>query len=194
MALAKKTFVLDVKDCKVFPITADSATAYTVGTGIDVPTVQSAKFDFEVDEKELYGDEQIRDIFTKCKKVTWSVDYGEMSLDLQAAIMGGAVVESGTTPSQKERFGYSLGVNDTYFQLAFKSDYADSTGADIADLHTYIMKCKINANSFEAKSEEYGTLTFGGTGINTNYEFAAGKALYIDLNETDTALTAIVSP
>ena len=183
---------LALKDCKIFPITKDDSTGYTVGTAIDVPTVQSVKFDFEIDEKELYGDEEIKDIYTKAKKVTWSVDYGEMSLDLQAAILGGSVVASGQTPNQKNTFGYSLGVNKQYFQLAFKSDYTNEL-EDVADLHVNIMKCKISADSFEAKSEEYGTLTFGGSRINTTNELSAGKALYITLNETDTNLTAIVS-
>lgn len=193
MAIAKKTFTLGIDDCKVFPITADSSTAYTVGTGIDVPTAQSFSLEFEVDEKELYGDEKIRDIYTKCKKINWSVDYGELDLDLQAAIMGGAVVSSGSTPNQKNRFGYSLGANDKYFQLGVKVNYTDELGGDVDDIHFYLMKCKINANSFTAASEEYGTLTFGGTGINTTNVLSAGQALYIDTNETAGELTAIVS-
>lgn len=193
MAIGTKTFTLGVNDCKVFPITTDTVTAYEVGTGIDVPTVKSVKFDFEVDEKELYGDEEVRDIYSKCKKVTWSVEYGEMALDLQAAIMGGATVASGVTPNQKNRFGYTLGVNDNYFQLAFKTDYTDELGSTVDDMHVYIMKCKINANSFEGSAEEYGTLSFGGTGINTNNVLSAGRALYIDVNETAAALTAIES-
>lgn len=192
MALAKKTFALGADDCKVFPITADTAVAYTCGTGIDVPTVQGFSIEFEIDEKELYGDEEIRDIYSKCKKINWSVDYGELDLDLQAAIMGGAVVASGSTPNQQSRFGYTLGVNDAYFQLAFQVKYTNSLG-DVEDLHFNIMKAKINANSFTASSEEYATLKFGGTGINTTNVLSAGQALYIDMNETETALSAIVS-
>lgn len=192
MALAKKTFTLGADDCKVFPITADSSTAYTVGAGIDVPTVQGFTVDFEIDEKELFGDETIRDIYTKCKKVTWTVDYGELDLDLQAAIMGGTVVTSGTGATEKARFGYSLGTNDKYFQLGFQVKYTDQLGL-VKNLHIYIMKCKINANSFTASSEEYGTLKFGGSGINTTNALSAGKALYIDALAADTNLTAIVS-
>ena len=85
MALVKRSFTLGIDDAKVFPITADTDSAYTVDTGVDIPTAQSISVEFEFDEKELYGDEEIRDIYSKAKKINWSIDYGELDFDLQAA-------------------------------------------------------------------------------------------------------------
>lgn len=192
MALAKKTFTLGLDDCKIYPILSDTASEYTVGTGIDVPTVQSINIEFEVDEKELFGDEQVRDMYSKAKKVQWSIECGELDLDVQAALMGGTVTASGSSPNQQQRYGYTLGALNNYVQIAGKISYTDELN-DVGDLHIHILKAKVNKNSFSEASDEYGTVSFGGNGINTTYNFPDGRALYYTINETGSELEPVVS-
>ena len=192
-ALTKETFTGGVKDLKIFPITKDDATGYTVGTAVDIPAAQSFKVDYEFDSKELFGDEEIQDIWSKIKKANVSIEYGKTSLDLEAALLGGTVTTSGSTPNQVQSQGVTLGTLSNYFQIAFKSDYVDKLG-NAADMHVYVMKCKVTADSFDSSSEEYGKLSFDAEGINTKYDFSTkGKALQRQIHETNTDLTAVVS-
>ena len=192
MTLTKSTFIGGVKDVKIFPITKDDATGYTVGTGIDVPGAKSFSVDYEIDEKELTGDETTLDIWTKSKKVNVTVEYAALSFDLETALLNGVSSTSGSTPNQVQEQGMSLGTLTNYFQVAFKSDYVDKLG-NAADCHTYVMKCKVSANKNDNKEQDYATFSFDCKGINTVYEFTAGKALQRQIHETAADLTAVVS-
>jgi len=182
-----------VKDCKLFPITADSLTAYTCGAGIDIPVI-SIDYNFEMDEKELRQDNETSDVYTETKKITIKLTSGTFSLDVMKALFGGTLVSSGVSPAGVQTYGYKLGKVDNYAQLACLIDYT-GTLSGAADMHLHFMKCKINEWSFKGNDGEYGDVSISVTGINSKYQFSsATNALAVTINETGAALAAIVSP
>ena len=194
MALTKETFSLGINDLKLYPITADTASAYTIGTGVDVPGVQSITFEITIDEKELKGDETIQDIWSKAQSVKVDFSSAKMSLDVLKSLLGGTITSSGTTPSQSQTWSYDLGVINAYVQVAAKIDYVD-TLANLEDLHIHFMKCKLSSTSGGSGTEEYATNEFSCKGINTQYAFTApkGKAITVSMNETAASLSGIAS-
>ena len=194
MALVKETFTLGINDCKLYPITSDTDSEFVCGTGVDVPGIQEVTMEIEIDEKELYGDEQVLDIYSKAKKVNFTATCAKVSLDVIAATLGGTVTAGGSTPNQTQTLSYDLGTISNYFQLAGKVDYVEELQA-VGDYQFNITKCKINSNSFGQPAEEYGTFSFAGNGINSTYGFTApkGKALTLKLAETASALAAVTS-
>ena len=197
MALEKNTFVVGVNACTVYPITVDTVTTYTVGTGVDIP-IKSFAFDYDITETELKANEITLDVFTKIEKLTFDIDYAKMDLDLMSALLGGNTAASGTTPNQIQKYGLKFDKIDKYVQIAVKIDYVDKTGTKINDVHIHIMKAKISGNSFSSSTGAYGELKLKGTGVNTVHPFVNGsvteeKGLYIALEETATALSAITA-
>lgn len=194
----KKTFTLDIDKVMVFPITADSATAYTCGTGVEVPTVQSFKCNLEIDSKDLYGSGKIRDTFSKAKKVPFTVEHGELDFDLMNALLGAVQSASGSAPAQVQKAALSLGALNNYFQLVAHCSYTDDNG-DVAGLCMHLLKCKISDFTIDNASEEYGKYGFSGSGINTNNQMGnaltdrTGTAVVFTLNQADAAITALVS-
>ena len=73
MAVSKKTALLGVDDCKIYPITADTSSTFTCGTGVDVPGIKQISVTLEVDEKELTGDERTLATSAKIKSVTFNL-------------------------------------------------------------------------------------------------------------------------
>jgi len=198
MTMNKKTFTLDIDKAVVFPILTDDATSYTVGTGVEVPTVQSFKCNLEIDSKQLYGSGKLKDIFSKAKSIPFSVEHGELDFDLMKALLGAVVAASGTTPNQKQTASLSLGAINNYFQLVAHCSYTDDNG-DVQGLCMHILKSKVTDWTLDNASEEYGKYGFNGTGINTNNQMGnaltdrTGTACVFTMNETDAAITAIVS-
>lgn len=176
-----------VKDCKIFPITADGTT-YTCGTGIDLPVI-SMEYSFEMDEKELRQDNETTDVYTETKKIPIKLTSGTLSLDAAAALFGGTVTSSVGIQS----YGSKLGKVDNYVQLAFLIDYT-GTLSGAADAHLHFIKCKVTDWSFKGNDGEYGDVSISLTGINPKCQTVNdGKSWVAKFNETASALTAIVS-
>lgn len=195
MALTKETFTLGINHIEISPVTIDTVTTFTLGTAVDVPGAQSFSMGLTIESKDLKGDENTLDIWSKATDVTFSFESGLVDLDVYNAILGGTLTSSGTTPNQTQSFGYNLGVLDNYFQLAAKIDYTDKTSG-IADIHLQIIKCKIDKFEFSGSTEEYGKISMSGKGIAckcTNANLTNNKALKITLHETATAISPIQS-
>ena len=188
MTISTKTALLGVNDLKIFPVTKDDSTGFTCGTGIDVPGVRQISLTFEIDEKELTGDEKTLAVSSKIKSVTFSSEYAELSLDVLAALSGGTVTSSEGAQS------FSLTASDKpgYFQLQAKIDGTESISG--GDCHICIYKAKVTAMPVNGVQNDFATYTFNGKGVFTEYLFSnKSKLIDIDFNSTATALTAKTS-
>lgn len=176
-----------ISDAKIWPLTADSASAYTPGTGVDVPGIQSISMQPEFLAKELVGDDEILDEYSKLRKITGSVKHAQISLPLLAILTGGANATSGTTPNEKMTFTWSGDDLPGYFKMEGQSTYlgGDDAGGT-GDAHFIFYKCKMSNLQVEPQSEDYAMVSFDFVAIPSSY---SGKVLEIEENETAVAVT-----
>ena len=133
MTISKKTALLGVNDLKIFPVTKDDASAFTTGSAIDVPGVRQISVTFDIDEKELTGDEKTLAVSSKIKGISFTSEYAELSLDVLAALSGGSVtVDTASDSSETAAYSFGEGDKPAYFQLQAKIDGTDSIiGGDV---------------------------------------------------------------
>lgn len=193
MTISKKTALLGVNDLKIFPVTKDDSTGFTTGSAIDVPGIRQISVTFDIDEKELTGDEKTLAVSSKIKSVSFTSEYAELSLDVLGALSGGKVSVANGSGSETASFSFSEGDMPSYFQLQAKIDGTDSiTGGDC---HICIYKAKVTAMPINGVQSDFATYTFEGKGVYTEHLFGgtSSKLIDIDFNSAAKNLTAKVS-
>lgn len=199
MALRNDTYFFGMADAKIFPITEDSASTYSVDTGIDVPGIKNFSLTPELTEVELTGDEVVLATHTKVKKASFSFECAKLDFQMLQKIMGGRYNAAGTTPNQSNTYSFQKGDLPGFFQLGLLPAGFD-TG--LGSVRLYLMKCKISAVPIEGGEDAFNTLKVSGSCLYTDKEFTRAstvgnnvKGLMFDIimNETATALTAITS-
>ena len=190
MTISKKTALLGVNDLKIFPVTKDDSTGFTTGTGIDVPGIRQISVTFEIDEKELTGDEKTLAVSSKVKSVSFVSEYAELSLDVLAALSGGSVSVTSANNTETASFTFEADDIPSYFQLQAKIDGTDSISG--GDCHICIYKAKVTAMPINGVQGDFATYTFEGKGVFTEYLFGGTKSKLIDIDfhSQAVALTA----
>jgi hypothetical protein len=187
MALTHYSKVFAAEDAKIAKITADPAGGTTTYAAVvDVPGIKSVTISGDIENKELRGDNTLLDSFSVLTGITVSWANAKLSTDVLAVILGGATVDTGTTPNQVAT--YSLLNSDTmnYFKLEAKTpaNGSDDVGGDV---HFILPKCILSSFSemglaeedYRTTSAEARCLQPLGTG---------GKRLQIVRNETAAAI------
>ena len=193
MTVKTTSKVFGIDDIKIYPITEDTETAYTVGDAIDVPGAKNLSIDLEIEEKDLTGDNIVLDVYSNIKKATFNVGFAKLSLELLKAALGGRLVSSGSTPSGKQVFSLQSGDKPSYFQLA-----AQVANIDEGSLRINIMKCRISAAPLSAVENDFATYSLSGSAVFTSKKFirsgiSAPLLFDISIDETETAPAAINS-
>ena len=168
MALKTVTKLFGVDDAKLFPVTEDSETQFTCGTGIDLPGVRQISLTYEIEEKSLTGDEKVLDVSNKIKSVSFNIEYAKLSLEVLAQLTGGSYSTSGSDDTETAVFSFGGGDLPNYFQL--KAQILD-TNNDGGDVHFCIYKAKATAIPLNGVQDDFATLTFDGRGVYTEHEF-----------------------
>lgn len=193
MTISKKTALLGVNDLKIFPITKDDSSGFQTSTGIDVPGVRQISLTFDIDEKELTGDEKTLAVSSKVKSISFTSEYAELSLDVLAAVSGGKVTTAGSSNTESATFSFVDGNKPTYFQLQAKIDGTEDIVG--GDCHICIYKAKVTAIPINGVQGDFATYTFEGKGVYTEYAFgsAGSKLIDIDFNAKAKELAAKTS-
>lgn len=182
MALTTTVKILELADAKIAPMTDDSSTAPAYGTAVDVPGIMKIGVAPKMENKKLYGDNKLLDIWSKVTEVELDVECAELSLDAMKVIMGGSITASGTTPNQKQT--YSLKGTDAspgYFKIEGQWLYA---GNGVGDVHIVLYKVKATdppSYEVEGANGNFGTVKFKGIAIPCN---SNGSWYDIVINET----------
>jgi hypothetical protein len=184
MSISKKTALLGINDLKIYPITNDDDSAFSVGDGIDVPGIRQLSVTFDIDEKELTGDEKTLAVSSKIKAVSFTSEYAELSLDVLAALSGGSV--SSNSDNSSASFSLSDSDNTPYFQLQAKIDGTDSISG--GDCHICIYKAKVTAMPINGVEGDFATYTFDGKGVFTSHKFNSSKSKLIDIDFNSVAV------
>ena len=172
MALKTVTKLFGVDDAKLFPILTDTEDEFTCGDGIDLPGVRQISLTYEIEEKNLTGDEKVLDISNKIKSITFNMEYAKLSLAVLAQLTGGSYSKTGSGDEEVGRFTFGGGDLPNYFQL--KAQILD-TSNDGGDVHFCIYKAKATAIPINGTQDDFATFTFDGRGVYTEHEFTTGE-------------------
>lgn len=184
MAVKTTTKVFGIDQIMLYPILSDTASAYTLGDGIELPGAKSLEVTFSVDEKNLSGNEVILDVYSKVKKLTFSAGFAKLGMEILKASLGGFLAQSTQGGKNSAVFTLQNGQNPPYFQLAAKVSSTDE-----GTLFLHLMKCKVNAIPIKAAESDFATFSLAGTGIFTTKKFtrsANTAELLMDILMYDT--------
>lgn len=125
-----------LRDVKITPFT-DAAATTLAASSIDLPNSQTFSFTESEDFETLRGDDKDVASHGKGPSVDWELAAGGISLEAYAAIAGGTITASGTTPAQKKIYKKKTTDFRPYFKVEGQS-ISDSGG----DFHTVIYRAK----------------------------------------------------
>lgn len=188
MPIATQTKVLELKDAKVFPLTADPAGGTpTYGSPVDIPGILKLDITPNVITKELHGDNVLLDIYTKVESVDIGVDNAILPLDVLRLFMGGTVTASGVTPNQQQTYDLANGDKPGYIKIQGQAVYVDP---GLGDVHVIFYKCKTTEApkwSFEGVDGDFAKVSTKLKAI--PLQAAGNKLLSVVINETATAIS-----
>lgn len=144
MALSETSLPYGLRDVKITPVLPDG----TEGTAVDLPNSQTFSFSEAEEFEELRGDDRLVAIRGSGAEVEWELESGGISLDAYAAIAGGTVEETGTTPDTVKTFSKKGSDVRPYFKVEGRA-ISDSGG----DFHVIVYRCRAT-DSLEGSLED----------------------------------------
>lgn len=84
-----------IEDCKVYPYSAG-----VPGSAKDVPGIRRIEMDAQIEEAEHRGDNKILAVAASINSFDLTIEVGQLNADAIAAMAGGVVATTGTTPDQ----------------------------------------------------------------------------------------------
>ena len=129
-----------VRDCKI-TLYSDAAGTTLGSVSIDLPNMQTFSFSETEEFQELRGDDRVVTTRGQGAQVEWSIEAGGVALRVWAALSGGEIIESGTTPNRKVIIRKKSSDNRPFFRLEGQA-ISDSGG----DVHAIVYRCRSNSN------------------------------------------------
>ncbi len=168
MTVKTTTKVFGIDEIKLYPISQDGTDGYVLADGIELPGAKSLEVTFQIDEKNLSGNEMILDVYSKVKKLNFSAGFAKLGLEVLQASLGGFLHKNDSSS------GFSLqnNKNTPYFQLVAKV-----SGTDEGALFLHLMKCKVNAIPIKAQESDFATFSLSGSGIYTTQKFTRNETI-----------------
>ena len=174
MALNTIPLPYGLRDVKITPYTDAGAT--TLGTAIDLPYSRTLSFTEAEDFEELRGDDEVISVRGKGPGVDWELEAGGISFEAVAAMYGGTVTTTGTTPNQKKTYQKKTSDVRPYFKVEGQA-ISDSGG----DMHGVLDRCRATGD-LEGSMEDGSFWTTG----------AAGRALGSNISGREDVLYEFV--
>ncbi|MFF8447873.1 phage tail protein [Streptomyces leeuwenhoekii] len=192
MPISRVTKLYAVEDAKIAPLLTDpEGGAPTYGAGIDVPGIKSMEISGDVEVKELRGDNRLLDSDSSLTNVTVAFPHAKLSLDVMAALLGGTVTDSGTTPAQATEWELLDDAKPLPFKLVGKTP---TGGADqlSGDVHFTLWKCVLSSfPGLGLAEEDYRTIETEARAVPL---ISTGKWISVRINETATAIPTAATP
>jgi hypothetical protein len=129
---------------------AGAATTYSASSTPVVGT-KAVKVTGTVVSVDLRGDNTLLDTDTMLQGVALELDYAKLNLDVIAILLGGTVVDAGTTPSQTSVWTLPNPPTYNYIKLEARSMAADSV---LGDFHILFPKVKLSDFPMMGLAEE----------------------------------------
>lgn len=188
MPLQRFTRVYGIKDAKIASLTADPAGGTpTYGALIDVPGIKTFEISGEIEVKKLRGDNGPLASNSAISNVQVAVTHAKISLDVLAAIIGGTVTDSGTTPAQKTQWDLT---GDSATFPPFKLEgVTPPNGVDVIGGDLHVVLHKLTASTFPDlgfAEEDYRIASF--TADADPLQGTGNKWISVVMNETAAAI------
>lgn len=175
----------NVDDLKISKLLTDpEGGSATYDAPIDCPGIQSISFEPDFLEKELMGDAQVLDTYSKMRFITGQVKHGRISLPLLAVLTGGALSNSGSTPNTQKKLTLNQANIPGFFKMEAVVEYLGGDDND-GDYHTVFLKTKMTKFSIEHQGEDYAIVSFDFKAIPQR---ATGDVVELIENETAVAI------
>jgi len=182
MALPTVSKLLELEDVKIAPLTDDpEGGSATYGTLVDIPGIVKLGIKPVVEKKELQGDNQVMDIWTKVKAIEINFEHVKLSLDVLKIMLGGTVTATGESPNQIQTYSLTADDKPGYFKLEGRVVYVEE---GLGDVHFVTYKCLADdPPSWEVsdQSGDFATVSGKATAIPRK---ADGKIFDIIFNES----------
>lgn len=159
MALSDSALPYGLRDVKIKPYS--SALLTSLSAPIDFPFGRTFSFAEAEDFEELRGDDKLIAVRGMGAGVEWELEGGGMSFEAMAAMYGGVVTETGTTPNIERNWIKKATDERPYFAIEGQA-ISDSGG----DVHCVLDRCR-------ATEDLEGELADGSFWLST----AGGRAL-----------------
>lgn len=124
-----------IRDIKITPIT--NSVTETYGTMMDLPAGRTLAFTEAEDFEELRGDDKLLLSRGVGPQVEWELEAGGIELSVYAAIAGGTLDETGTTPDQIKSWLKKTSDVRPYFYV--EGQAMSDTGGDV---HVRLFRCR----------------------------------------------------
>lgn len=181
MAISEVALPYGLRDVKITPIEDDG----TYGTMVDFPNSRTFSFAEAEDFTELRGDDKLVAIRGSGAEINWSLEGGGISLAAWAALAGGTVTETGTTPDVERTYS-KVGTDVRPYFLVEGKAISDSGG----DFHGKVYRARTTEDiEGELADGEFMLTNAGGRALPDPNN---AEALY-DLIQNETAAD-IVQP
>jgi hypothetical protein len=195
MTLSHSSKIIGVDGITLFPVTADSSSSYTCGTGVAVPGVKQFKVTDKMLEAIFKNGKYVEHQKTELETIDFSFGFSKLDLDVKELVEGGTVVDSGTTPNEIVTYSRGGGDEGSYFQLQAQLLEQDNSGGDIV---WCLFKCKGKIEENDYSWDKYSEFICSGVAIPTIKTFtrdSVTKKIIEDVlsRETTEALAAITA-
>lgn len=182
MPLTPVSMVYATEDAKLYPMLTDpeGGTA-TYGDGIDMPGIKAVGLKGNMEKKVLRGDNKQLATVTALTEVTGSVSHAKMSLTALAAMLGGTVTQTGTTPAQRAAWVMTGAASAKPFMLVAKTP---TSGGDQIGGSVDFALCKCVLSGFPeigTAEEDFAIVSFE---VSCDPRLSDDQWLIIGINET----------
>lgn len=157
-------------------------TGDTPGSNIAVPGARGLSFTVESDSDTLEGDNAVIATVRNPKALTGSIELGRINLAAMAAMVGGTVGSSGSTPNVILTLGESGSSATQYFQAQGNTFSQDSSGSGYRVTLKKLLVTSGPDESMTVNEWNTPTLDFTGVAISDVLLTRAGYETYVALS------------
>lgn len=187
MPAAKQVIAIEIDDCKISELTADTGASPTYATAIDVPNIVSMQVQPQLRSATLEGDAVVDSVYSKVTHATGSIQFRSVPMDVLGVMLGASVTQSGTTPNQTTVLAIGENAKGKFFKLqgrAVNVEGIDATAA--AGLKAVVYKAKLTGTPQITFNEGFADLTAEYTAVRTRSD---RKLFDITVEETQTVIS-----
>lgn len=156
--LALQPNVIGVVNAQIAPVTANSSTAYTIGTVLPLPQLKQLTVTVKSIEKEAIAGFTLVDSFTIKQAYDVKFENVNIPLDVMAAINGATLLQNGTAPSQINSVVDASTDVPILFNLSFDTTMVNNNIAEFA-MELFCVKGLLDV---QVKADDYWICSFTG--------------------------------
>lgn len=158
MTLETQQNVLGITYAEIAPVDVNTKDTYSIGTAVELPDLSSLEITKTTEEKEAKAGLRIADSFTLATGFDVKFESVNIPLDVLAKINGSKLMQTGTTPNQKNVLIDAESDVPAMFNLKAKTDLINGQAAEL-EIEMFCVKGILDVVS---TADDYWTCSFEG--------------------------------